>query len=214
MNYLENLQIGTLGWLHDDWRGAFYPEDMPKEWQFDYYANLYHTVLVPEEQWRAWQETGSTDLAELLCELEATPNSGFRFYLAVESVLSAEKVAAINTLALALDDLLAGVVVFSDAALPPLTLACDKACLPVSLVSSTLQQPGWYWTYHGLTVSGAPLGFVASLPADGKAQAQLLKTFKASLPSDYTGAVLFVQGASLNMAHLANLKTVSEFLGF
>jgi hypothetical protein len=211
LNYLENLQLGTQGWLHADWCGSFYPEDMPHEWQFEYYANLYHTVLVPEAQWRTWQGSAAADM---MAELGVASNSGFRFYLAVDSALSEEKTSLINGLAATFNHLLAGIVVLSDGQLPPLEFVCDNARLPVTLVSSTLQQPGWSWTYDGLTVSGAPLGFVARLPADGKAQAQLLKTFKASLPPEHTGAVLFVQGESLNMAHLANLKTVSEFLGY
>jgi len=41
------LHIGSYSWLHDSWNDSFYPEDLPVEWQFAYYANEYSVIMVP-----------------------------------------------------------------------------------------------------------------------------------------------------------------------
>ncbi|MFV1981897.1 MAG: hypothetical protein ACC657_00035 [Thiohalomonadales bacterium] len=41
------LHIGSYGWLHESWDNSFYPEDLPREWQFAYYANEYSVLMIP-----------------------------------------------------------------------------------------------------------------------------------------------------------------------
>ncbi len=61
--------IGACGWRHQRWRNAFYPEDLPDDWQLAYYANEFLTVLVPQTQWQqssfdecqAWLEEVGAD---------------------------------------------------------------------------------------------------------------------------------------------------------
>ncbi|VAW99287.1 hypothetical protein MNBD_GAMMA22-1486 [hydrothermal vent metagenome] len=47
------LLIGAYGWQHKAWNEAFYPEDLPEEWQFAYYANEYSVVMIP---WKLLQQ--------------------------------------------------------------------------------------------------------------------------------------------------------------
>jgi len=51
--------IGAYGWQHKGWSGAFYPEDLPEEWQPGYYGNEFQLVIVPASYWAA--ETGTFD---------------------------------------------------------------------------------------------------------------------------------------------------------
>lgn len=60
----EPILIGTRGWNHPGWAGAFYPENLPADWRLSFYANNLRSVLVPAETWeqgaaadvRAWAE--------------------------------------------------------------------------------------------------------------------------------------------------------------
>ena len=49
----DNVNVGAYGWLHPHWLGGFYHEDMPEEWQLNYYSNEFNCVLVPADYWHA-----------------------------------------------------------------------------------------------------------------------------------------------------------------
>jgi uncharacterized protein YecE (DUF72 family) len=40
------VRIGTSGWMYDDWRGRFYPAELPKRRWFEHYAARFDTVEV------------------------------------------------------------------------------------------------------------------------------------------------------------------------
>lgn len=40
------VRVGTSGWQYDDWRGAFYPDHVPKRLWFEYYATRFPTVEI------------------------------------------------------------------------------------------------------------------------------------------------------------------------
>ncbi len=40
------LRVGTSGWQYDDWKGEFYPEDLPKNEWFGHYSKHFDTVEV------------------------------------------------------------------------------------------------------------------------------------------------------------------------
>jgi len=46
MSAMGNLQIGTSGWAYNDWRGAFYPEDLHKKDQLPFYAERFETAEI------------------------------------------------------------------------------------------------------------------------------------------------------------------------
>jgi len=41
------LHIGSYGWQYESWNNSFYPDDLPMEWQFAYYANEYSVIMIP-----------------------------------------------------------------------------------------------------------------------------------------------------------------------
>ena len=44
------IDIGAYGWCHKQWQGHFYPEELPRHWQFDYYSNQFRTVIIPASE--------------------------------------------------------------------------------------------------------------------------------------------------------------------
>ena len=40
------IRVGTSGWSYDDWDGAFYPADLPRNRWLDYYSSRFPTVEV------------------------------------------------------------------------------------------------------------------------------------------------------------------------
>lgn len=44
-------RLGAIGWEHDSWVGAFYPEDLPAEWRLSYYNTQFDCVFLPYPQW-------------------------------------------------------------------------------------------------------------------------------------------------------------------
>ena len=59
----HELLVGTRGWDVDAWQGGFYPDELPAEWRFSFYSNLYRSVLVPGE---AWETVTPDEVAEWL----------------------------------------------------------------------------------------------------------------------------------------------------
>lgn len=48
--------IGTSGWTYDDWKGRFYPADLPKKSWFDYYARQFNAVEVNATYYRFFKD--------------------------------------------------------------------------------------------------------------------------------------------------------------
>lgn len=63
------VKVGAVGWLHKQWDQNYYPEDIPREWKLDYYANELSCVLLLPEFWlnaavddiEEWTESLDTD---------------------------------------------------------------------------------------------------------------------------------------------------------
>lgn len=43
---LRKIRIGTSGWTYDDWRGPFYPQDIPKKHWLGWYATQFSTTEI------------------------------------------------------------------------------------------------------------------------------------------------------------------------
>lgn len=200
---MDNLQVGAVGWLHADWQGTFYPDDMPQEWQLDYYGNAFHVVLVPQSQWLEWRDEELEDYADNVEE-------DFAFYLELKEPVDQHRLQQLLLVKQVLGSFLCGVVVFSESWLPERSLEG----VPVSLVSKSLQLPGWHWEVEGSILSGAPFGYVENLQEDGKWQTALLQDFVGSFPPGLLGAPFFIGGDSIDMAQVTNLKVIGELLGY
>lgn len=66
--------VGTRGWDHEAWQGAFYEDILPPDWRFCYFSNLIRSVLLPAE---AWQGVGADTLAQWMEDSDPE----FRFVL-------------------------------------------------------------------------------------------------------------------------------------
>jgi hypothetical protein len=51
-NGAETVLLGSLGWSHPAWRDAFYPADMPEEWQLTFFNTQFHCVFLRREDWQ------------------------------------------------------------------------------------------------------------------------------------------------------------------
>lgn len=200
---MENLQIGTYGWQHDSWVGGFYPDDIPDDWQLDYFSNAYRVVLVPENVWIHWTED---DCESALDAVEGD----FGFYFEVVDDFGSAKKQRLMAVLDTLSDIAKGVVMFSESE------GCDAQCcgLPVTLVSQSQVLSGWEWKEQDVTCSGEPCGVLLELTNQPKKQAALLRSFMASLPSGYEGAPLIVKTNEIDMEQVYSLKTIGEFLGY
>ena len=43
--------LGAIGWEHDAWYGAFYPEDLPPAWRLTFYNTEFECVYLPYAIW-------------------------------------------------------------------------------------------------------------------------------------------------------------------
>ncbi len=43
--------VGSAGWEHASWLGAFYPEDLPPDWHLTFYNNHFSCVFIPYADW-------------------------------------------------------------------------------------------------------------------------------------------------------------------
>ncbi|MEA1990536.1 MAG: hypothetical protein U9N57_15190 [Pseudomonadota bacterium] len=200
---MDNLQIGTYGWQYDSWIGGFYPEDIPKDWQLDYYSNAYRVILVPEQAWLSWAEDGFEEILDAV-------EGDFGFYFEVVDELASSKEAQLTKIVSVFSETAKGVVVFSERD----NLASSYCGLSVTLISKNQVLPAWQWKEGELTCSGEPCGVVFDLTSQPKEQTALLKSFVGSFPRGYEGAPLFVRGEEINMEQVYNLKTIGEFLGY
>jgi hypothetical protein len=74
------ILVGAVGWRRPDWRGVFYPQDLPGEWRLSYYANEFSCVLVPPDY---WLEGALPDVARWREEVP----EGFEFHVLIDDRL-------------------------------------------------------------------------------------------------------------------------------
>ncbi|SIO02148.1 hypothetical protein SAMN05443662_1178 [Sulfurivirga caldicuralii] len=190
---LENIEVGARGWACQD----YYPEDLPEEWQLDYYANAFSALLVPQAQWASWGVDGWEAFAESADTLRWI---GFEWLGGDASIH---------------ERLLAGLAQLEqDGATEVGVLVLEGACpaLPEYVgvtCKGAVAQGEWQWQ----ALSGAPLGVVEVLPQDLKAQRRLLEDFAASLPDKNSGAPFIVVQGCANIAQLKQFKQLVELLG-
>jgi hypothetical protein len=70
----RRVRLGTVDWLHPEWLGGFYPEDMPADWQLTNFNTQFSCVWLPRARWqkadlptlRQWREDTHEDFRFLL----------------------------------------------------------------------------------------------------------------------------------------------------
>ena len=61
---MRPVRIGCSGWSYDDWRGAFYPDDVPRKRWLETYAETFDTVEVNNTFYRLPKQSAVAGWAE------------------------------------------------------------------------------------------------------------------------------------------------------
>lgn len=104
-----SIHLAARAWGHTQWRGAFYPPDLPEDWDLAYYANEFRAVGVPGA---LWLEASADKLHGWLADTGA----GFRFFLLLEAAQLGEAAAPLAQAVEALGEQCAGLVLFEEQA--------------------------------------------------------------------------------------------------
>ncbi|PLA73716.1 hypothetical protein CYQ88_09660 [Hydrogenovibrio sp. SC-1] len=200
---IENLSIGTRSWTNQAWQ-SFFPEDLPVDWQLDYYSHYFNCVLVPETQWLAWTEQQLIDFAEAL------EGEGFEFFFELKASFVEQTGKQFTAIKSHFQSMAVGILMIDTAQ----SLPDQLNDFHVTLFSETESLPGWRWHYNGEVCSGYPLGYVSNLPVEGKMQSSCLQSFMDSLPPDLEKAHFIVADEALAIESVQNLKIIAEVMGF
>jgi len=73
----KTIAVGAHGWQHPEWRDNYFPEDLPDDWQLDYYSHHFKVVLVPVSE---WLQAGEDEIAQWVKDVK----EGFHFLFALE----------------------------------------------------------------------------------------------------------------------------------
>jgi uncharacterized protein YecE (DUF72 family) len=79
--------IGASGWSHPAWRGSFYPDGLPDDWQLSYYNTQFQAVYLPAV---VWQATSQATWEQWLNDTQ----DGFYFVLEPGDTATIESVSA------------------------------------------------------------------------------------------------------------------------
>lgn len=209
MKSLQNMEISSLGWQNASWQPEFYPEDLPNDWFFDFYLNHFRLACVSSNEWQTWLADDCIDEEAFEDFADCINEHNFLLLVAEESELEDLNQVLSLVKEREIGESIIGVAIKSEETLPPPSIAG----YPVSLISSKLQFSGWHWQNDEISVSGQPLCWIESLPAEGRAQSALLVDFMQSLPQPIAVPVCIADsGAEISLVN--NLKTVAELLGY
>jgi uncharacterized protein YecE (DUF72 family) len=77
--------VGASGWQHPAWRGAFYPADLPDDWQLSYYSTQFQArVVLATPAWEAahlWWLDAAPDLRQLAQRITRHAETGAPLYV-------------------------------------------------------------------------------------------------------------------------------------
>lgn len=224
MGKVENLRLGTLDWRHKSWEGEYYPEDMPEEWQLDYYSNQFQCVLLPMA---AWLNLSEADVEDWVDDLEG---EAFEIYLllslpAEESVALDSMLAQLLRLSKLLEGRLAGLLIEQAYLIQypdlwsrlveldvRLTVFCPSEETNRSLVSSSLSSLSpWQFEYANACFYGSPVVWLKQSSFDVAEQKQLLQSLLNT--EGLVNPRLFLGEGAIDMKWLAEMQTLSELLG-
>ncbi len=72
------VRLGALDWRFPAWRGAFYPADMPQEWQLTYFNTQYNCTFLEQA---VWQQASAAEMTQW----HADTHERFRFLLEADA---------------------------------------------------------------------------------------------------------------------------------
>jgi uncharacterized protein YecE (DUF72 family) len=72
------VRLGALDWRFPAWRGAFYPGDMPEEWQLTFFNTQYNCTFLEQA---VWQQASAAEMSQW----HADTHERFRFLLEADA---------------------------------------------------------------------------------------------------------------------------------
>lgn len=213
----DEILIGTEGWRHAAWRGGFYPEELPADWEFCYYSNRLRAVWLPPEA----AEADAAEIGEWLRDSDPA----FRFVLSVaaERAVNDAWRAAFDARVAALQPRLAGIVLSDFTSLVPAeamrVIAALRALAPVCVDASSaaLGDIASVWDvdaeptppWHG---ASQPTGLCLARMTGGNPRAiRTALEQLAAVPSTTAGLFFRPSAAAADRAESA--RTLAELLG-
>lgn len=219
---MENLSIGAVNWTHAKWQGGYYPDDMPTEWQLDFYSNQFNSVLLPIDDFLLIEVEDCEEIVECL---EGEAFSIYVYYNR-EVEASSEILALIQKQINRLEGFVKGMLVNAAVNNKALSELCHGADLTITqrgrreefLASPEKQH--WEWqvdTESDEVFWGEPLALVCQVPTSQAEQIDLLNRYGSSYGEIGLGAPIFFGDAEAHFYSDANalikLQLVGEFLG-
>lgn len=195
---VENLSIACRGWFHPDWNGSFYPEDLPEDWQLDFYSTQFSQVLVPQQQWMSWSEQNVEEFADLL----EGEDFGFVFEVSEEFHGLEEQLKMIQH---GLGELFYSLFIVKE-------LGVRLNEYPVTQVGCVPGKNVWSWVWQNTVFSGIPVARFSLEELSIEEQKELISSFMASLPDGVEGGVLFVE--NINVAAIKEMQVIAELMGY
>lgn len=209
------LSPAARGWCHDDWYGAFYPDDLPPEWRLAYYANEFRSLLATEQECVQgycddWAEELSGEFA--LC-VEATTLAGAA---ALHDWLSGKQGKGIKGLLLrsrSRDEGMALFEKYSDLSIP---LFLDVNVDELTHLADH-GKVNCLWRPGRNLLPGTTAGLCAGIISDGdydddRSLRQLAEEFLQACPPGCSLACLFVEGAPPELGILQRLAIMADLL--
>ncbi len=209
---MDNLTIGAESWLHKSWQGSFYPEDLPEDWQLEFYSNQFYCVLVPEVEWMAWTEHFLEEMQEALEGEKFTVIFKVTKELTLKNLGWLEKIVEVLSCVSITVRLLV-----NSSVLPENNLPVSFDFIPITYEAElgvVCDDKKWSWSSGNKVFSGEALGVVDLLPKDSKKQVEILQSFVNSWPKDLQGAPFIVADKNVKPVQLIQLQTLAELLGF
>jgi hypothetical protein len=190
-NNFENMVVASVGWQETPWSHAFYPEDMPEDWQ----------LKVLPQIWSAWQKS---DLEEFV---EALDDQPFKFYFDTDgSNLQLAKLVDFKRI---LGNRFLGL------SAPIETDLGDELVHQVTYLGHKSLAEEWFFDLDGVFYSGFPCITIDIKSLDLSAVKTLLIKFHENLDAyapSHKGLV-FVDGAA-SIEQVQQVKTLVELLGY
>lgn len=205
---IENVLVGTRGWLHKSWNESFYPEGMPEDWQLDYYSQYFKTLLVPQEVWVTWDKEFVEDL-----EVFHDPEPFFLFFEV--SNFNEDLLEQLKTLKNRIKDKAYGVLGMnlSQAEVNYLEAELSSTGYKLTSCAPRPQIMGWSCEFELGVLTGEPLFLIQMNNHQMNQIKEVISPFLDSLPEGVLGGCVFAIDDDVPTKHMTDLKLLFELLG-
>jgi hypothetical protein len=195
-NELAEVVVGACGWEHAPWLETYYPDDLPAEWQLDYYANEFGCVVLPPEKWLAADEETIQAWVDEVAE-------DFLFFLELPA-RAADLNASVNAFA----GRCAGVIM-------PSRQSDDWSAVPGNIPLLCSEDTGQLRRYHPVGQAETVLAWLAAGPGERIELPILREQIETALKGvAATSRLAFIIGKETPaMENLQNAKVLAELLG-